>query len=144
MKKINKVYLGLTLLLLSPIIVSANTISSKTICNKTKIMIGEKITCEVSITSEEYLDNITTNINYDKKYLSLESIQGLNTFKSYSNQTLLGTLAWGETKTFTLPKPIVQSLKNGTCNSLAVYVNSNASNCYLNIVSANITLKTKK
>ena len=87
MKKINKVYLGLTLLLLSPIIVSANTISSKTICNKTKIMIGEKITCEVSITSEEYLDNITTNINYDKKYLSLESIQGLNTFKSYSNQT---------------------------------------------------------
>ena len=63
---------------------------------------------------------------------------------SYSNQTLLGTLAWGETKTFTLPKPIVQSLKNGTCNSLAVYVNSNASNCYLNIVSANITLKTKK
>ena len=87
MKKISKVYLGLTLLLLSPIIVSANTISSKTICNKTKIMIGEKITCEVSITSEEYLDNITTNINYDKKYLLLESIQGLNTFKSYSNQT---------------------------------------------------------
>ena len=63
---------------------------------------------------------------------------------SYRNQTLLGTLAWGETKTFTLPKAIVQSLINGTCNSLAVYVNSTASNCYINIVNASITLKTKK
>ena len=63
---------------------------------------------------------------------------------SYSNQTLLGTLAWGETKTFTLPKAIVQSLVNGTCNSLAVYVNSTANNCYINIVNASITLKTKK
>ena len=63
---------------------------------------------------------------------------------SYRNQTLLGTLAWGETKTFTLPKAIVQSLVNGTCNSLAVYVNSSASNCYINIVNASITLKTKK
>ena len=63
---------------------------------------------------------------------------------SYSNQTHLGTLKWGETKTFTLPKAIVQSLINGTCNSLAVYVNSTASNCYINITSASITLKTKK
>ena len=63
---------------------------------------------------------------------------------SYSNQTLLGTLAWGETKTFTLPKAIVQSLKNGTCNSLAVYVNSTASNCYINIVNASITVKVSK
>ena len=63
---------------------------------------------------------------------------------SYSNQTHLGTLKWGETKTFTLPKEIVQNLINGTCNSLAVYVNSTASNCYVNITSASITLKTKK
>ena len=63
---------------------------------------------------------------------------------SYKNQTLLRTLAWGETKTFTLPKAIVQNLINCTCNSLAVYVNSTASNCYLNIVNASITLKTKK
>jgi hypothetical protein len=63
---------------------------------------------------------------------------------SYSNNTHLGTLRWGETKTFTLPKAIVQSLINGTCNSLAVYVNSTASNNYINITNASITLKTKK
>ena len=63
---------------------------------------------------------------------------------SYGGQTLLGTLAWGETKTFTLPKVIVQGLISGSYNSLAVYVNSTASNCYINIVNAKITLKTKK
>lgn len=63
---------------------------------------------------------------------------------NYSNNTYLGTLKWGETKTFTLPKAIVQSLINGTCNSLAVYVNSTASNNYINITNASITLKTKK
>ena len=63
---------------------------------------------------------------------------------SYGGQTLLGTLAWGETKTFTLPKAIVQGLISGSYNSLAVYVNNTASNCYLNIVNAKITLKTKK
>ena len=63
---------------------------------------------------------------------------------SYGGQTLLGTLAWNETKTFTLPKEIVQGLVNGTYNSLAVYVNSTASNCYLNITNCSITLKTKK
>ena len=63
---------------------------------------------------------------------------------SYSNNTLLGTLKWGETKTFELPKAIVQNLINGTCNSLAVYTTSTAANCYINIVGANITLKTKK
>ena len=63
---------------------------------------------------------------------------------SYGGQTLLGTLAWGETKSFTLPKTIVQGLISGSYNSLAVYVNNTASNCYLNIVNAKITLKTKK
>ena len=63
---------------------------------------------------------------------------------SYGGQTLLGTLAWGETKTFTLPKAIVQGLVSGSYNSLAVYVNSSASNCYINIVNCSITLKTKK
>lgn len=63
---------------------------------------------------------------------------------SYGGQTLLGTLAWGETKTFTLPKAIVQGLKSGSYNSLAVYVNNTANNCYLNIVNASITLKTQK
>jgi hypothetical protein len=63
---------------------------------------------------------------------------------NYSNNTHLGTLKWGETKTFTLPKAIAQSLINGTCNSLAVYVNSTASNNYINITNASITLRTKK
>ena len=63
---------------------------------------------------------------------------------SYGGQTHLGTLAWGETKTFTLPKAIVQGLVSGNYNSLAVYVNSTASDCYLKIVNASITLKTKK
>ena len=63
---------------------------------------------------------------------------------NYSNNTHLGTLRWGETKTFTLPKAIVQSLVNGTCNSLAVYTTSTAANCYINITNASITLKTKK
>lgn len=62
----------------------------------------------------------------------------------YSNQTLLGTLAWGETKTFTLPKAIVATLKAGTCSSLAVYVNSTAQNNYLNITNCSITLKVNK
>jgi hypothetical protein len=63
---------------------------------------------------------------------------------NYSNNTHLGTLKWGETKTFTLPKAIAQSLINGTCNSLAVYTNSTASNNYINITNASITLKTRK
>ena len=63
---------------------------------------------------------------------------------SYGGQTLLGTLKWGETKTFTLPKAIVQGLVNGTYNSLAIYVNSSANNCYINIVNCSITLKVSK
>ena len=63
---------------------------------------------------------------------------------SYGDQTLLGTLAWGETKTFTLPKAIVRGLINGSYNSLALYVNSTSANNYVNIVNCTITLKTKK
>ena len=63
---------------------------------------------------------------------------------SYGGQVLLGTLSWSETKTFTLPKAIVQGLVSGSYNSLAVYVNSSANDCYLNIVNCSITLKTKK
>ena len=63
---------------------------------------------------------------------------------SYGGQTYLGTLAWGETKTFTLPKAIVQGLVNGSYNSLAVYVNNTGSNYYLNIVNASITLRVQR
>ena len=77
-------------------------------------------------------------------YINGSTCSSANGTPSYGGQTHLGTLAWGETKTFTLPKAIVQGLVSGNYNSLAVYVNSTASNCYLNIVNCSITLKTKK
>lgn len=77
-------------------------------------------------------------------YINGSTCSGASGTPSYSNQTWLGTLAWGETKTFTLPKAIVQSLKSGACSSLAVYVNSSAQNNYINIVSCSITLKVNK
>ena len=63
---------------------------------------------------------------------------------SYSNRTHIGTIGWGEKKTFSLPLAIVQSLKSGTCKSLAIHVDSDAQNNYINITSASITLKCKK
>lgn len=77
-------------------------------------------------------------------YINGSTCSGPSGTPNYSNQTHLGTLKWGETKTFTLPKSIVESLKNGTCNSLAVYVNSNNQNDYINIVNCSITLKVNK
>ena len=63
---------------------------------------------------------------------------------SYSNRTHVGTIGWGEKKTFSIPLAIVQSLKSGTCSSLAIHVDSDAQNDYINITSASITLKCKK
>ena len=63
---------------------------------------------------------------------------------TYSNRTHVGTLSWGEKKTFEIPLAIVQSLKSGTCSSLAVHVDSDAQNDYINITSASMTLKCKK
>ena len=63
---------------------------------------------------------------------------------SYSNRTLIGTIGWGEKKTFSIPLAIVQSLKSGTCKSLAIHVDSDAQNNYINITAASITLKCKK
>lgn len=77
-------------------------------------------------------------------YINGSTCGGASGTPGYSNQTLLGTLAWGESKTFTLPKAIVQSLKSGACSSLAVYVNSTAQSNYLNIVNCSITLKVSK
>ena len=77
-------------------------------------------------------------------YINGSSCGSASGTPSYGGQTHLGTLAWGETKTFTLPKAIVEGLKNGAYNSLAVYVNSSANNNYINIVNCSITLKVKK
>lgn len=79
-----------------------------------------------------------------KIYVNGSSCSSASGTPSYGGQTLLGTLAWGETKTFTLPNAIVEGLKNGSYNSLAFYVNSNANDCYANITACNITLKCNK
>jgi hypothetical protein len=63
---------------------------------------------------------------------------------SYSNRTHVGTLEWGEKKTFALPLAIVQSLKTGTCSSVAVHVDSDDKYDYINITAASMTLKCKK
>ena len=84
------------------------------------------------------------NSGQSNVYINGSTCSGASGTPSYGGQTHLGTLAWGETKTFTLPKAIVQGLVNGSYNSLAVYVNSTASNNYINIVNCSITLKTKK
>ena len=63
---------------------------------------------------------------------------------SYGDSSYLGALALGETKTFTLNVNIVQGLVSGRFNSIAMYVNSNDNNYYINIVDASITLKVLK
>ena len=84
------------------------------------------------------------NSGQSNVYINGSNCSSASGTPSYGGQTHLGTLAWGETKTFTLPKAIVQGLVNGTYNSLAVYVNSTAAENYINIVNCSITLKTKK
>ena len=74
-------------------------------------------------------------------YLNNSSCTSTNGTPSYSNQTHLGTLAWGETKTFTLPVGMAEKLKNG---SLAVYINSTAQNNYINITNCSVTIKVTK
>lgn len=74
-------------------------------------------------------------------YLNNSSCTSTSGTPSYSNQVHLGTLAWGETKTFTLPANMANELKN---RSLAVYVNSTAQNNYINITACSVTIKVTK
>ena len=60
--------------------------------------------------------------------------------KSYGN---IGTLAWGETKTFTLPSAFVSDLKAGTIKSIMFYT-SDGSNYILFGNSCTLTLKCNK
>ena len=57
--------------------------------------------------------------------------------KSYGS---LGTLAWGERKTFTLPKAFVQDLKSGTIKSVMFYTSDGS---YYVKFSAVCTLRLK-
>ena len=60
--------------------------------------------------------------------------------KSYGS---IGTLAWGETKTFTLPSAFVSDLKAGTIKSIMFYT-SDGSNYILFGNSCTLTLKCNK
>ncbi len=62
---------------------------------------------------------------------------------THYDSTKLGTLKWGETKTFTLPKTIVDKLKTGTASSLACYSSSDTG-AYVRITKASINVKTRK
>lgn len=62
---------------------------------------------------------------------------------SYSNNYNVGTLHWGKKQTFTLSTAIVNSIKNGVCNSIACY-SSTYPNAYAEIVEASITITVSK
>ena len=62
---------------------------------------------------------------------------------SYSNNYNVGALHWGKKQTFTLSTAIVNSIKNGVCNSIACY-SSTYPNAYAEIVEASITITVSK
>ena len=76
-------------------------------------------------------------------YLNGSSVSSAAGTPSYSNHTHIGSLSWGEKKTFTVPNSILLSIKNGTANSLACYSNSYSSS-YAEIVAATLTIKVEK
>lgn len=58
---------------------------------------------------------------------------------TYYNRGGVGSLAWGQTATFTLSKAIVEGIKNGTINSITTYGSN-----YSNMVACTINLKVEK
>lgn len=76
-------------------------------------------------------------------YLNGSNVSSAAGTPSYSNHTHIGSLSWGEKKTFTVPNSILVSIKNGTANSLACYSDSYTS-AYAEIVAATLTIKVKK
>lgn len=76
-------------------------------------------------------------------YLNGSSVSSAAGTPSYSNHTHIGSLSWGEKKTFTVPNSIMLNIKNGTSNSLACY-SSTYSSAYAEIVAATLTIKVEK
>ena len=76
-------------------------------------------------------------------YLNGSSVSSAAGTPSYSNHTHIGSLSWGEKKTFTVPNSIMLNIKNGISNSLACY-SSTYSSAYAEIVAATLTIKVKK
>lgn len=77
-------------------------------------------------------------------YISGSNRSGASGTPSYGDKTLLGTLKWGETKTFTLPKSIVDNLRTGIHNSLAFYSGVGDRRDYLQITNCSINIKVVK
>lgn len=75
-------------------------------------------------------------------YINGSSCSSASGTPTYYNNALLGTLSWGEKKTFNISTTIINNLKNGTCNSLACYSSSNGA--YAEIVAASLTIKVNK
>ena len=76
-------------------------------------------------------------------YLNGSTCSSASGTPSYSNNYNVGALSWGQKKTFTLSTAIVNSIKNGSCNSIACYSSSNTS-AYAEIVAASITITVNK
>lgn len=76
-------------------------------------------------------------------YLNGSTCSSASGTPSYSNNYNVGALSWGQKKTFTLSTAIVNSIKNGSCNSIACYSSTNTS-AYAEIVAASITITVSK
>ena len=72
-------------------------------------------------------------------YVGGSSCSSASGTPNYYYKAYVGTLAWGETKTFTLPKNIVEGIKSGIINSITTH-----SSAYSNIVSSSVNIKVQK
>ena len=75
-------------------------------------------------------------------YVNASSVTGAKGTPAYSYNSKLGTLTWGETKTFNLSSNIVNALKS-SAGSIAFYSSSDTG-AYAEIVACSITLKVTK
>lgn len=94
--------------------------------------------CTITLTRA----NSGGNCSPSKVYLCNSSCGSANGTPSYSNQVYLGTLDRNETKAFNISTTIINALKSSS-SSLAVYVNSTASDCYINITAASLNIIKK-
>ena len=75
-------------------------------------------------------------------YVNASSVSSASGTPSYSYNSRLGALSWGQTATFVLPSNIVNALKS-SAGSIAFYSSSDTG-AYAEIVACSITLKVTK
>ena len=75
---------------------------------------------------------------------SISSIGGGAPADNVCGARSIGTLAWGETKTFSLPDDIAEALRNGSARSLCFYDHSGSSSSYMKINVGTLTLTVVK